>query len=51
MPRLKTVCLLILAAAFIGRAQPVRAQALQLNVGPTLNGALGPNTIGALTRW
>jgi hypothetical protein len=44
MSRLKSVWLLLMALAFIGRAEPLRAQALTLPIGPTLNGALGVNT-------
>ena len=35
---------LLCFAIVLGWAAPLRAQALQLNVGPTLNGALGTNT-------
>ena len=35
---------LLCVVLVLGWAAPLRAQALQLNVGPTLNGALGTNT-------
>jgi len=43
MTKTKSVVLLLSLVAALGWAKPVRAQALSLPIGPTINGALGIN--------